>query len=172
MKGRSDSTPFPLPGSGALLHLCLCVTDAHTYGPKVQWVLQCRLAQRLSDPLNVINVSSLLASTLQSPPSVCPLASVNSLPAPSLFGVCFPLFLLLPFSLVMLPAAHLLRKHVVVMQCRCHISAALIRCRRTRTCRRSVYTFIVPLPSDHVLSFRATGWMSRGAPSLPRSRYE
>lgn len=68
-----------------LLRLFLCVTDAHTWGPTVQWVLQCQLAEHLWGPRSVINVSFLCAQPLQWLPDVFSLASVNYLSAQPLF---------------------------------------------------------------------------------------
>lgn len=88
-----------------------------------------------------------------------------------LFVNVFYLFQHLSVSLVLLPAASLLRKHTVMQWC-CRISPTLIRSSHTWTLSSHLHLCVVSLFSYHILSFRATGWMSRGAPSLPHSRYE
>lgn len=104
----------------------LCVTDAHTRGPKVQWVLQCQLAEHLWAPPSVINVSFFVRSDFAVAPE-CLLWPLLTTFQRRLSLNVFYLFLHLPSSLVMLPAAHLLRKHVVVVMQWCHISHSLIR---------------------------------------------
>lgn len=94
--------------------LFLCVTDAHTRGPKVQWVLQCQLAEHLWAPPSVINVSFFVRSDFAVAPE-CLLWPLLTTFQRCLSLNVFYLFLHLPSSLVMLPAADLLRKLLLLL---------------------------------------------------------
>lgn len=148
-----------------VLCLFLCVTDAHTWGPTVQWVLQCQLTEHLWDPRSVINVSFLCAQPLQWLPNVFSLASVNYLSA-SLW-MCFISFCIFP-PLWLCCLLHISWENTLLLLCNViflPLWFAVVLCSNLHLC-------IVSLISYHTLSFRATGWMSRGVPSLLHSRYD
>lgn len=158
--------------------LFLCVTDAHTWGPTVQWVLQCQLAEHLWDPRSVINVSFLCAQPLQWLPNVFSLASVNYLSALASLWMCFISFCIFP-PLRLCCLLHISWENtllLLLLLCNDVIFLSLwfavVIHERDPVLGSNLHLCVVSLISYHTLSFRATGWMSSGAPFLLHSRYE